>query len=1021
MAIFFHKTNYSISLFISVIISLATIGITQYVSYQQFLITKHKEHEVLSAELANVTDKFRKILNSDIVAARTLALIYKEYGIPENFNSIAKQIIDNSQFAEAIQITKGGVITNIYPYEKYKNTIGLNTLADSVRKEEARKALTKGEVFFAGPRKLREGGIGILAKVPIIINGELNGFSTVLTRINTITKALNSPNNKFSYLLVKCHSIQDSSAFLLSDNKASSKSEWIKKDIPEGDWKLYVAYNENYSSPNYPYPLAITGLLLSFMIGLITYNKLNEPFVLQAIIDKKTRALNERVKELTTIYQVNRLLQNREADIDSLFKQIVLLLPPGWQYPQICEAKIIFDNKVYTTAGYTSSPYKQSADFNVANGLKGEIEVIYIEETPMEDEGPFLKEERNLINSLAELLEIFLKNSFHEKALINSEEKFRSAFQYAAIGMGIVSLDGKWISVNKALGDMLGYREEELMSLRFQQIIHPDDLENDRDNVKKILNGELDYYTRENRYIHKKGTTVWINLNVSLIKDEYQKPLYFVSQIENITERIESQLKFKGLVEQIPIGIYILKDNKFVYVNPSMQLKSGYQYNELINIKIEDFVHEDYLPEVLKNIKARLEGEINEIGYEIKAYNKNRELMWVELFGTTIIYEGETAIIGSMMDITEKKKLNNELVKSEANLRTIFNNTQVSYLLLDKEFNIVDFNPLFEAMYKQQTGFSINDKKGENFKNYMIPESKKRLFPYIKEIIQTQKIIEYEATFLNTGIAKHFFLAVSPVLNNNECIGFCIAVIDITSRKNMEQERERMVADLLERNRELEQFSHILSHNVRAPIATFLGLSSLLGQETTIEYKDKILTGMQEQAIKLDAVVKDLNIILSIKNELLQNKTTVDLKELISGVMVHLEGLISMSHAKITYNFTNEKKLYTIQSYLQSIFLNLILNSIKFSIPGYCPEIVVWTERNNNTVKLYFKDNCEGIDLNRHGDKVFGLYKRFNMEVEGKGMGLFVVKTQVTALNGTIELESEPGKGSIFTISLPIT
>jgi PAS domain S-box-containing protein len=303
MISFFHKVNSCVSLLISFVIFLCIIGITQYLSYQEYLLTKQKEHDVLFDELANVTDEFQKILNSDIIAARTLVVIYKEYGIHHNFNSIAKQIINNSQYVEAIQLTKGGVITNVYPYEDYKNTIGIDVLEDSVRNDEANKALKKKDVFFAGPRKLRKGGIGILAKVPIILDGELKGFSTVLTKINTITKALNTNNHKFSYLLSKHHSVLDSTSFLLSDAKPSSKSEWVSKDIPEGDWKLFVTYNESYNGSPYPYPLAITGLLLSFVIGLITHNKLNEPLVLRKILEKKTSSLNEREAELTAFFE----------------------------------------------------------------------------------------------------------------------------------------------------------------------------------------------------------------------------------------------------------------------------------------------------------------------------------------------------------------------------------------------------------------------------------------------------------------------------------------------------------------------------------------------------------------------------------------------------------------------------------------------------------------------------------------------------------------------------------------------
>lgn len=130
-------------------------------------------------------------------------------------------------------------------------------------------------------------------------------------------------------------------------------------------------------------------------------------------------------------------------------------------------------------------------------------------------------------------------------ALKNSEETFRSAMQYAAIGMALVSLEGKWLKVNQSLCQIVGYPEEELLKLTFQDITHPEDLELDLRYVKKLVSGKIKTYQMQKRYIHKNGDIVWVLLSGSLLRNAEGTPLYFIAQIQSIDaqKKIEEELK----------------------------------------------------------------------------------------------------------------------------------------------------------------------------------------------------------------------------------------------------------------------------------------------------------------------------------------------------------------------------------------------------------------------------------------------------------------------------------------------
>jgi PAS domain S-box-containing protein len=147
----------------------------------------------------------------------------------------------------------------------------------------------------------------------------------------------------------------------------------------------------------------------------------------------------------------------------------------------------------------------------------------------------------NIENKVTErTLELTNENAERKRAeeeLRRSEKRFRSSMEHAAIGMALVAPDGRWLRVNRALCKIVGYCEAELLATNFQSITHPDDLEADLNYIRKMLAGEIDTYEMEKRYIHKDSHSVWIQLNVSLVRDTAGHPVHFISQIQDITER----------------------------------------------------------------------------------------------------------------------------------------------------------------------------------------------------------------------------------------------------------------------------------------------------------------------------------------------------------------------------------------------------------------------------------------------------------------------------------------------------
>jgi signal transduction histidine kinase len=232
------------------------------------------------------------------------------------------------------------------------------------------------------------------------------------------------------------------------------------------------------------------------------------------------------------------------------------------------------------------------------------------------------------------------------------------------------------------------------------------------------------------------------------------------------------------------------------------------------------------------------------------------------------------------------------------------------------------------------------------------------------------------------------------------------------------EQKEKMTTDLIQRNKDLEQFTYIISHNLRAPVANIIGLSYRLQQTGLPEdLRSQIGAGLSTSVTKLDEVIRDLNDILKIRQKVDESKQLINFAKFAADIQLSIEKMIENEKAVILWNFTEAEEIVTIKSYLHSIFFNLISNSLKYRQPTVPPMIKITSLKDNDKIVLLFEDNGIGIDLSKVGEHVFGLYKRFHTDkADGKGMGLYMVKTQVESMGGKISISSEVNTGTQFRI-----
>jgi PAS domain S-box-containing protein len=369
----------------------------------------------------------------------------------------------------------------------------------------------------------------------------------------------------------------------------------------------------------------------------------------------------------------------------------------------------------------------------------------------------------------------------------------------------------------------------------------------------------------------------------------------------------------------------------------------------------------------------------------------------------------------------EREKYIESLRTSEANLRTILENATTAYILIDTNFKVVTFNPLASEYAKRDLHSDLQPNTYSI--DYFQGERRPTLRRMLNDAINGINSSNFEVSFFKEeGHLKWYDCNIHGIMNSEQrIVGVILSLVDITERKRMDFQREKMTGDLIQRNKDLEQFAYIVSHNLRAPVANIIGFSTLMDEDWIDETMQRnCIYGISTAVKKLDEVVHDLNHILQIRREISENKETVYFSDLIESIKLSLGGLLKAGDVQIEYDFSGADKMETIKSYLYSIFYNLISNSIKYRREDVAPVIRVTSHKDQDRLELTFTDNGMGIDLEANKDMVFGLYKRFHNHVEGKGMGLFMVKTQVETLDGRITVDSKINQGTQFKIEFSV-
>lgn len=502
--------------------------------------------------------------------------------------------------------------------------------------------------------------------------------------------------------------------------------------------------------------------------------------------------------------------------------------------------------------------------------------------------------------------------------------------------------------------------------------------------------------------------------------------------MQDITEkqlsfgRLEKSARLLDLIiEHLPIGYIQFDHFGFIRrINHTQREFFQYEYEEgeaPFNIMSDPFARlygldELFMSVMVDNKVIRVEKQLD-FSKDGRWTAQSRQV-WLDftLFPLKDPVDKQQIVVVLVNDITEKRleqQMRNLLQRNTEQLHLFFDAVDMGYATMEKDGTLSFANRKAEQM----AGRTIHE--GENIFNIM-PELG-HATPF-KARFSAALAGSSSASFSSYFPRRYkwYEFLITPMRDGT----VSVFIRDITDSRNMQKDLFRankqlskLNKSLVNQNQQLEDFAHITSHNLRAPIANLKALMQMHNTSALPQEKEQYLFLLQEVILKIDETLNDLVDVVQIRKNVDVEREPLTFSERLQYVKDVLFADIETSGIQLTTNFEHAPILEFPRLYLDSILQNLITNAIRYRTLEHRPRLHLKSWRENGHTILTAEDNGLGIDMERFGHKLFGFRKTFHKNKDAKGIGLFITKTQVEAMGGSIRAESTPGQGTKFIIT----
>ncbi len=675
------------------------------------------------------------------------------------------------------------------------------------------------------------------------------------------------------------------------------------------------------------------------------------------------------------------------------------------------------------------------------------------------------KDEENAIERAKNILQIIIENKAFEQELIVTNERYQYVTKVTSDAIWDWDLVNQKVTWSEAFLIKFGYeikhKDQELIE-RWASHIHPEDYENVTTSFKNTITGKGTEWHAAYRFQKADGEYIYMRDKGNIIRNQEGKAIRVVGAMFDVTHEVKETLERQKSEKEKEIWYTILNA-----INSNDVLEKGFQ---IIIKQLCDFFECLYGEVWLANIDNtcllyRVNHTITERaalmrGEKSYTYIKENQglagatmfekkiIHWPDLQNSELIRKDYALLAGlnaglgipvlynntiiAQFTFFAEKPFDNEKISSslienitqqfgayvqkhkiDNELTQYFNLSPVFLCISGADGRLKKVNPYL----MKKTGYSEKELLERKIIDFVHPDDYEETYNEIGRIYQGFPTRQFENRMITkSGEAMWFEWSALPIIE--EGLTYAIAT-DITEKKKTREERKILIEELTKSNKELKQFSYITSHNLRSPLTNMVGVFELLDfSNIQDEETSMLLEILKNSTHNLNEVLNDLISLLIIKENSNLSTSNMSFSSTFGAVKKSINLLIEQSQTQIQTDFLAIDQVNFNHGYLESIFLNMITNSIKYAIPGEAPCIQIYSQKTENgATQLVFEDKGLGFDLEKVGDRVFGLFQKFHQHKDSRGIGLYLVHSQITSLGGTIKVQSEVNHGTKFTIT----
>ncbi len=487
----------------------------------------------------------------------------------------------------------------------------------------------------------------------------------------------------------------------------------------------------------------------------------------------------------------------------------------------------------------------------------------------------------------------------------------------------------------------------------------------------------------------------------------------------------KTENRFRVLIEKsADIKTLATEDGKYIYCSPSIRKVLGYEIKELLNESLYALIHPEDIALFIENRNKILKTPGKSFYFQHRRLHKKGHWIWCEGSVTNMLHEpGIMAMVSNFRDISEKKMAENQLKKNEAFIKEVLNSLSAHIAVIDVDGNIVAVNEAWKKFSLDNGGHVFQEKHTES--NYFkvceksfnqgdsIADIALRGIKEVMDKKQTQFYYEYPCD--SEDQKRWFSLLARPFKGDEQLV--VMAHQDISQRKFAEEELIKNNDELLKTNLELDRFAYSVSHDLRSPLTSVLGLIGFIEEESKEPETQEHVRMIKSSISRLDESIKNiLNYSRNKRTELEVEKILIHAT--IDEIITSLNGINLNAKIHFQINIQENLPFHSDRQRFIMVLENLISNAIKYHNEDENNRYIKITGVvNNQSLSLKIADNGIGIAAANH-EKIFDMFFRLSSKLYGSGIGLYIVKESIEKLEGSIKLNSEIGKGTTFNIIL---